>query len=79
MEARAFCVPGRDLHLPGEARLRELGIQVGHVRGIHGELAGAQDLVDARIEERRQRHRPDDRNAVFEFASSCVSPPGVMS
>jgi len=67
VEARAFCVPGAMYTFPLKARLRKLGVQVGHVRGIEGELAAAQDLVRRPHRKKRRQHdRPDNRNPVFE-------------
>src|SRR5579885_3130830 len=51
-----------------ETRLRELAIEGVNAAGVHHQLVGAQDLVDAGIEEGCQRHRSDDGNAVLEIS-----------
>ena len=67
VEARSFCVPGAILTCPSKPACGNCVFRSFDAACDHGELVGAQDLVDAGVEERRQRHRPDDRDAVFEI------------
>ena len=65
---RGFCVPGAIIDLPSKPACGNCRSRSSTRARVHRKLAGAQDLIHARIDERRQRHRPDDRDAVFEVA-----------
>ena len=67
MDARIFCVPAAITALPGKLALREFGIQLRDPLRIDLQLVGVHQAVHAGVKERRQSHRSEDRDAVFEI------------
>ncbi len=68
-----------DIGLRTETGLRELPIQLVEASRIEPELFGEGELVETGVEERRERDRPENLDAVFEIANAHVSPPGSTS